>query len=175
MWDINKARSITEFPYTLQLNGVNGILPRIRQFQKWRNGNASALKLLTEPEINDAYHKNLRFLQQVKDDASEFMCGMRNEEDPKQIALLHAITMVNCVFIYLFLFLVFFVLKETCQGNLFALLMIRLCSIILFVALLNCFAFPIPAIRNMPDEFKELCKSLQSASSDLADTFDPYM
>jgi len=178
MWNATAAQTMAEYPSSSVMEQLNDTQKRIRQLQEWINGNATAMNnfthALTEPEIKDMFDKNHRFLQQIRHSASEFMCGMRIGEDSKAIAHLHAVTMVNCIFIYIMLFLAWCT-RLKMRRNVYVQYSIRLISGIFSTALLNCFAFPTPLVRTMPFHFSDLCINTRSASKLLAETFEPYM
>jgi hypothetical protein len=177
MWNATLSQTLHEYPSSSLTEQFNANQNSIKLLEKWIQGNATVMSnfshLLNDTEIKDMFDKNLRFLLRIRRSTSDFMCGMRICEDSQAIAHLHAVTMVNCVFIYALLFIACMSFKM--PKNVYAQSSIRILFGIFFIALLNCFAFPIPLVRKMPFDFSDLCWGINSVSMLLAETFEPFM
>lgn len=180
IWNVTAAldRNLTIFqnaefqPYQKQLDGIHERLSQLKLWTK-RDLFLNYSHDFNESDIKDIFYEKLRLLQRIRAEASDFMCDMRFKPEPETIALLHAITMVNCVVLYAMFCVASLFIKPF--SNTFARLIFRLVSSLFFIALLNCLLFPTPLVRELPFQFSKLCVAINGVSKSLAEAFEPYM
>jgi hypothetical protein len=141
---------------------------------------------LNDSEIKAMFDSSLRLFLDARQRTSEFMCSMR--QISKAIAHLHAITMLNCLFLLCIVFLVsvfadrslsWACVQQFLREHSSAISVMSVVRILFYIfavfPLFNCFFFPVALVRKIPFQFQELCAQIDSVSKLISDTFNPYM